>query len=78
MLKRGPGAPIGNRNAVKTGRWTAEGRAAHQAAREAAQVLWKEQCERSDEWCRSRPPIDYDGISERLRALRGNQIAGSD
>jgi hypothetical protein len=52
-LKRKPGGQPGNRNAVKTGRWTAEGRAAHQAACEARQEAWREECRRSNEWIRA-------------------------
>jgi hypothetical protein len=69
-LKRKPGGQPGNRNAVKTGRWTAEGRAAHEAALAAAPAEWKEKQRRSDEWCRSRPSTDLFAIAESLRALR--------
>ena len=71
-VKRKPGGQPGNRNAVKTGRWTAEGRAAHQAACEARQEAWREECRRSNEWIRAHPgyKIDYHAIIERMERER--------
>jgi hypothetical protein len=70
MHSRKRGGQPGNLNAVTHGRFSAPVRAARQAA-------WKEQQRRSDEWCRSQPPIDYDAIVEGLHALRRGKV-GSD
>ena len=67
MPERKRGAPIGNKNAQKHGRYTAAGRAARLAALKAA---FKEQQRRSDEWIGAVPVTDYDAICDELRALR--------
>ena len=67
MPKRKPGAPIGNANALKHGRYSKPLRAARLAALQAAV---KERQQRLDEWIATVPQTDYDGICERLRALR--------
>jgi hypothetical protein len=67
-LKRRPGGQPNNKNALKTGRWTKEGRAAHAAALEAAQEAWREECRRSNEWIRQQPGYvtDYGKILDEL------------
>src|SRR6516225_4741389 len=67
MPKRKPGAPIGNKNALRHGRYGAPLRAARLAALQAAVT---ERQQRLDEWITTVKPIDYDAICDELSALR--------
>jgi hypothetical protein len=69
-LERRRGAQPHNRNAVKTGYYTAEAKAARKAAFEAVLAERAERERRSAEWLQSVPATDYDAIIEALKRER--------
>ena len=66
MPKCKRGAPLGNQNALKHGRYSPRIKAERLAVVQAA---FKEKQKRSDEWIQSQPKTDYDAICHGLRAL---------
>ena len=65
MPKRKRGAPLGNQNALKHGRYSPRIKAERLAAVQAA---FKEKQKRSDEWIKSQPKTDYVAICDAIRA----------
>ncbi|MCA1531433.1 hypothetical protein I6F21_02530 [Bradyrhizobium sp. NBAIM03] len=70
--KRKPGAPIGNANALKHGRYSKPLRAARLAALQAAV---KEREQQRSAWIATVPQTDYGAIVDGLRALRRSKEA---
>ena len=66
MPKRKRGAPLGNQNALKHGRYSPRVKAERLAAVQAA---FKEKQKRSDEWIKSQPKTDYAAICDAIRAI---------
>ena len=66
MPKRKRGAPLGNQNALKHGRYSPRVKAERLAAVQAA---FKEKQKRSDEWIKSQPKTDDAAICDAIRAI---------
>jgi hypothetical protein len=71
MPERKRGAQLGNKNAMKHGRYSVPLRAARLAAVRAA---FKERQRLSDEWIKTAPKTDYAAIVEGLRAVRRAKV----
>lgn len=65
MPKRKRGAPLGNQNALKHGRYSPRIKAERLAVVQAA---FREKQRRSDEWIQSQPKTDYAAICDAIRA----------
>jgi len=72
--KRKPGAPIGNANALKHGRYSKRIRAARLAA---LQATVKEREQQRSAWIATVPQTDYNAIVDALRALRRSKEAAN-
>ena len=74
LPKRGPGAPIGNFNALKHGKRSKRVKAARMAER---RVAWEAERRRADQWIKSQPgyKIDYAALCEAIERERQEQEA---